>query len=727
MKKIYLSGALALLTLGSLAAQSKLDPATRMLFESRHQQAEELAQKARVLSVKEPNNDGSLAFIVELNDGHDMAELENLGATVTSSMGSFGVIEASLDQLEDLANCDAVKYIAANYRHETLTNLARQASNVDAVHNGAEGLPRQFRGKGVILGVIDTGIEPMHANFCDDMGEPRVKRMWHFTGNNGTFLEYADENLYSFTSDNGNETHGTHVAGIMGGSFNEMGTFASLNAQGRVEVSGGRIPFYGMAPEADMVLSGGELYDANIVGGVHKAIEYARSTGQPIVINLSLGSTHGPHDGTDVSTAALSDAGREAIVCVASGNDGSNRLAVQKTLSEYDTEMVTFLNDDQAYGAVDIWGDTDKPFKASWGIFDSLNLDFTELFTADNSGASTSMKSDLYSKLFTGTVTFNAELNPRNNRWHVYTLANVRKKTGAEGRYWLGIKIEGAEGQRIDIYGNTRTTFTNNGIEYYENGTYDGTVNGMSCGKNMISVGSYTTRSICPNMSSSSNRFSGTYGDLSYFSSWGHLADGRTLPHVCAPGEWLASSFNTSYVNTGADKSYLSAKAQGPVNENHWGYLQGTSMACPAAAGIIALWLEACPTLTVEQVIDIINKTSVRDEAVKSSTNPIAWGAGKIDALAGIKEALKYASVVSPAADGDDALIITDNGESLELFIAGVDNMKASLYNMQGACVAATNANGDTANLATSQLDKGVYIVTVESTIGRHSRKVAIR
>lgn len=736
MKKIYLTGAFALLAL-SASAQSKFDAATQTLVESAVAR-QSLPQTARILSIKAPAADNSMAFIIEKTPDCTAADLENAGARVNTIADRFAVVETTVDGLEALAALEGVVSISANHINTSYNNIARTVTKVEAVHKG-EGLSQPYTGKGVITAVVDLGIEPVHANFITSDGELRVKHMWHFSSNNGTFSEYSGDELLMFTSDNGNETHGTHVAGTMAGSYNEISRYAVVNDNNTIEIKkSAPLPFYGMAPEADILLSGGALYDANIIGGATKALEYARENGQPMVLNLSLGHNHGPHDGTDVATAALDEVGKEAIVCVAAGNEGDTPLAITKLLTDDDPMVQTVLRDDTGYGIVDIWGSDDKPFTTSWSVFDSQTFEYVADMTADNEAQNTTLtwgssgsqiKVDAFNNNFTGYVSLMTRLDPRNNRWNVYSVVNVNRKQGAGSRYWLVLKIEGQAGQTIFVYGNDKTTFTNKGFDTLDNGGYNGTINGMGCGKNMITVGSFTSRLDCPNLSNSVQRFSGIPGDLSYFSSWGELADGRKLPTVCGPGEWLASSLNTSYVKNGLQESRLTAAEA--VNligtTNYWGYLQGTSMASPAVAGIIALWLEANPHLTYNQVVDIINRTSIRDKYVTESKKPSAWGAGKIDALAGLKEALNMASVTTPVADGDKALIATLNGSSLELFVAGVDAISATLTNMQGATVASTRADGDTATIETEGLADGIYIATVDTSLGRISRKIAIR
>ncbi|MBR2239567.1 MAG: S8 family serine peptidase, partial [Prevotella sp.] len=76
--------------------------------------------------------------------------------------------------------------------------------------------------------------------------------------------------------------------------------------------------------------------------------------------------------------------------------------------------------------------------------------------------------------------------------------------------------------------------------------------------------------------------------------------------------------------------------------------MSGTSMACPTAAGIIALWLQADPQLTLADVKDILANSCDNDEF--TAKNPIRWGYGKINAKKGV-EYIKQVTDISLIPD----------------------------------------------------------------------------
>jgi hypothetical protein len=150
-------------------------------------------------------------------------------------------------------------------------------------------------------------------------------------------------------------------------------------------------------------------------------------------------------------------------------------------------------------------------------------------------------------------------------------------------------------------------------------------------GKSIITVGSYN--SYLFNLTQLSGE---TLNKASIFSSLGNTVDGRVKPDVIAPGKYILSSYN-SWIDTSILKSNSFVDYYSYKNKSYpFKWSSGTSMAAPAVAGIIALWLQASPLLTFSQARDIIIKTSISDVYTGAVPNK-TYGYGKIDAYNGIK------------------------------------------------------------------------------------------
>ena len=151
---------------------------------------------------------------------------------------------------------------------------------------------------------------------------------------------------------------------------------------------------------------------------------------------------------------------------------------------------------------------------------------------------------------------------------------------------------------------------------------------------NVISVGAYCAntdyRSYDGTPKETEDEEEGyTLGDYAWFSSYGTMFNGVEQPTVTAPGVNIVSSVSSYTVD--ADAMLDNMQWQGHPYSSE----DGTSMSCPAAAGIVALWLQARPDLTLADVKKVLEETSRNDSFTLDS--PQRFGYGKIDAQRGIE------------------------------------------------------------------------------------------
>ena len=194
-------------------------------------------------------------------------------------------------------------------------------------------------GAGVVIGIIDTGIDANHADLRSAEGKTRIRYLIDFSRPPGDrqpelegeygctedtecaifSAEDIDELLSNgVTGDEPKDTfgHGTHVA--------------SLAASNGLSDKSAR--YIGVAPEATLIgarvsrAGDGAIYDADIVQAARFVFEQAERLGMPAVVNLSLGSDFGTHDGSSQLEQALASfVGPEypgRAIVVAAGNSG---------------------------------------------------------------------------------------------------------------------------------------------------------------------------------------------------------------------------------------------------------------------------------------------------------------------------------------------------------------------------------------------------------------------
>ncbi len=189
-------------------------------------------------------------------------------------------------------------------------------------------------GAGVLVAVIDSGIDYTHPDFRTEDGRTRIIALWDQTAQggeppagyiNGTLYsgEVIDRALAGEELPEGGSLvpeldlsgHGTHVAGI---------------AAGNGRASGGQ--YRGVAYESTLLVVklGGTQSDpfpqtTNLMSAVDFCVRYAAAAGMPISINLSFGNSEGAHDGQSLLETYLNEVSLygKVCICIGTGNDAN--------------------------------------------------------------------------------------------------------------------------------------------------------------------------------------------------------------------------------------------------------------------------------------------------------------------------------------------------------------------------------------------------------------------
>ena len=599
------------------------------------------------------------------------AELEQLGIAVNSRIGRLWTVQIPVDSLEALGDAAGIVSISIDSPVRMKLDEARNETKVNLVNAGID-LPQGYNGEGVVVGVIDGGFDMMHPTFSDEAGRLRISRVWNQSAGGAPPAGYAYGTEYStpdaiaLLAATGHGSHGSHVGGIAGGS-------------GRNTPAG---QFKGVADRVELVfveLGGGQ---SAVTDAAKYIFDYAASVGKPAVINMSLGTHIGPHDGTSVQDQAFNAlVGPGKVLVGAAGNEGGTPLHVSYAFGAAEETVATIVQFEgpqlqRGTGLLDLWGTPNSTFSVALKVLDAAGT-----VLAESAGFPSNSSSTTAGALPVGSDSVK------------YEITAVASSTTNQ-RPNILIAIENATPYNVALYvtGSNTTVHAWNhgqgggaalsslpvgtpflaGNTDYTTGEIGGTASGL------ITVGAYTSKNSYTNSAGQTVTipFNVAIGDIAPFSSLGPTLDGRVKPDITAPGNVIISAVQITDEGYNAGGSKFDELAINADNSTTGRYAsqQGTSMATPMVTGIVALLLQARPKLMPDDIKAIFVKTGRWDAFTGDMTaqGSNRWGRGKIDAQASLKEALSTAVAAALAAPGFSAdQKLRDSREQLRSFAAG--------------------------------------------------------
>lgn len=584
------------------------------------------------------------AFIT-VDDEQDVASLRRQGVIINGVFDGFVTAQVPVEVLRSQAMTG--RQVALAHAMQLHNDSARHLTAVDPVHLG-DGMITGLTGKGVIVGVIDTGFDFNHINLCDEEGRSRVRAVYmpvDTTGLSpvvkgdtlpGSCYE-SPELISQLTTDYTGSSHGTHTTGTAAGGYRSNG-------------------WHGVAPEADIVACGmpsDEFTDVNIANGIKYIFDYADRAGKPCVINMSLGDNFGPNDGTSFLCRVFESETRPGRICVLSaGNDGDAPVCLHQTLSSENDTLLTLLkkplNGAQYNGYVSMWSDRDQVHRTRIVAINSvtheteyaspwvghLPEDSILTFSSDDDAS--------FAKFFTGTIRAANAMEPQFKdgaamppRYH--SVWDVDAKTASDNCL-LGVQYVCNGYTSLVGWATKSIYFCTYGVEGAVEGSSFGSISDLATTDSVISVGAYCSRADYVSKSGKTIHIGGCYPyDIAYFSSYGPDERGISRPDVCAPGMALISSANR--YNNVANRDRWPAPETVEGIEYPYYSNQGTSMSAPMVTGTIALMLQVDPSLSAWTVRNVFRNSSINDEYV-SGGESAQWGFGKLKTQAAVNHVI---------------------------------------------------------------------------------------
>jgi minor extracellular serine protease Vpr len=665
-----------------------------------------------------PDDSSPLRGVARLSDGATLLPvtfhgtekgLASLPVSLITHHTGIATAFLPLDQLEVLAQTEGISYIEYNAVHDIQLDVSIPDIRADSVHLGYT-TTMPYTGRGVLLGIIDTGIDFFHPDFRDptDSTRTRVISLWDMTieaiGDEivpnpfGYGVEYTREDIerelrgdttgYVRSVDaNG---HGTHVAGIAGGN--------GMKSEGK---------YRGVAPDADFIIvqfPASGVSTASVIHGIEYIFSLADELNRPAVINLSIGGHGGSHDGTAghevVIDAYAVTPGR--VVVAAAGNSGATENHAGGTVTGAGDHGFTLTV--PSYTPKPEPGDDYMLLSLWYEGSDSIAL--TVRPPNEDEYTVTTYDDSLRESTPAGAIEVNTHsyyTNPKGARLiSVYIYDKEQDHPPATGTWSFTVStLADSDTVRYNTWLVSRASHIERPVLGPNSGRRH-TVTMPGTAEKAITAGAYSTKLQWLNANNETSTFNGILSDLAPFSGGGPTRDLRLKPDITAPGRFVAAPLSSD------------AGISGFYRQNDAGYavLSGTSMATPHVTGMVALMLEANPLLNATDILEIIRRNGRPDTYAVDLPNT-DWGYGKIDVQRAVEDAGLLVSVKRPATAYPTTFRLEQNypnpfnpSTTIQFILPETQRVRLSVYDILGREVGV---------LTDGELESGIHSVRFDA------------
>jgi subtilisin family serine protease len=575
-------------------------------------------------------------------------------------------------------------------------------------------LPKAYDGKGVIFGLIDTGMDFTHPDFKDSTGKSRVKWLWdQNSGTTGGDIpqpfnygqEWNNQKLDSGLSDFidwGSYGHGTRVAGIAAGNGKADSSYKGIATKADI-----------MCVAIDFSSNGPVISDA-----VNYLVTKANMANQPLVINISLGDYYGSHDGQDLQAQIID--GMTANIpgrCVvaAAGNAGNYSFHLGYTVNA-DTNFTFMQNGSSSPLSYGLFADTVnfKNVQYTIGVYNGTNYQYEGNINFRDVNF-------CLNKLITDSIMFNG-----NRIGYVQTAAAING-----GAYELDVNIIA---DSSSYFWTLETTGSGSfdawdfdylplnqiphalasipKIIYYKAPDSLQTIcTSFQCSNNVITVANYTEHQDFTTFGGLYVTQPGPYDTLSYDCSRGPTRDGRIKPEIAATGD--------NIVSTGAlwacqDQAINYPNDGNATQDTMYMKFSGTSAAAPNVAGVVALYLQKNPTATNLDIKQAITGCTTIDNFTGNNLPNNTWGYGKLDAF----DALlcnQTTNTKQLSVNNEQVKVFPNPAQQQIQFVFNNESGNADVvvYSVIGEKINTIHAYANNVNVPVQQLADGLYLYKI--------------
>ena len=271
--------------------------------------------------------------------------LAGVGTEVVPLLGGYAVVNLPESEIDAYSNREQIEFIEKPKRLYFETLEERAASCILPVQAGNDGLT----GEGILVGVVDSGVDYFHPDFRNEDGSSRILKLWDqsipgkppegYIRGTEYMKDEMDEALAL------GETEGRRL--VPSRDFSRHGTAVLGIAAGNGRASGG--VNRGIAYKSDLlVVKMGNAREnsfprtTELMEGIDYLVRQATQMGKPIAVNISFGNNYGSHRGDSLLETYISNAANvgRSVICVGTGNNGNDRIHAAGKLRQGQTEII---------------------------------------------------------------------------------------------------------------------------------------------------------------------------------------------------------------------------------------------------------------------------------------------------------------------------------------------------------------------------------------------------
>ena len=666
------------------------------------------------------------AFVRADGEPGERAIVANRGQ-ILDRKGDIYIVAMPLSAIRPLACESCVSRIEAGRRCALTMDTTATIIGASRAY-AAESLPQAYTGRGVVVGVMDVGFDLTHPTFYDSTATHyRIGAFWDqlTTDTIGSLMPVGRDYVTPETVlaversfDGLEQTHGTHTLGIAAGSgFNtayrgiawESDICAVSNAVGE------DLP---LIAEEDLY----KYTTATDALGFKYIFDHASKLGQPCVASFSEGYRMGMDGEDSLYCAYLSQlTGPGRIIVASAGNEARYYTYMAKPADAERVGTYIFSISQSATMLLEANGEPDVVF-LSYGAAVADTLRIATAHCLPDTTTTFSFINSVGDSLFQVDVSrYRSAFMAEDNMFCITVEGSVPLSEMAS----VAVAIEGKGIDAALSVHSSDFTFLNGGDGSPWNGAETShNVFAPGCFPDVVTVGSTIHRTGFRN-------YEGLYKDYSQqgrndgvrsnYSSVGPGLYGSVKPDVMAPGDNIVSSYSSFYIannptasDIGSDVAHFDFNGRTYA----WNSNTGTSMATPVAAGVIALWLQACPTLSPDDVRGIIQHTSRQPDTALQYPNNL-YGYGEINAYSGLLYLLGLDGIDKLSAEplrGVSVEVLPSKTLRLRFASPYDDGVNVKVYSVGGRQEVSMDVGGAGQTEATvplAWLADGVYAVQV--------------